>query len=81
MHDIESRRANIPPVPASAVKDQLNDDVWAQQYLEDGRHFNVSYLCAYIFYGIALNLTCSSAPIIILPMFLWLCSCTANKVI
>lgn len=42
MHEIESQRAIVPPVPASAVKDQLNDDEWALQYLEDGKNFHVS---------------------------------------
>lgn len=41
MHEIESQRAALPPVPASAVKDQLNDDIWAQQYIQDGRNFVV----------------------------------------
>lgn len=38
MHEIESQRAALPPVPASTIKDQLNDD-WAQQYIQDGRNF------------------------------------------
>lgn len=41
MHEIESQRAALPPVPASTVKDQLNDD-WAQQYIQDGRNFLVN---------------------------------------
>ncbi|XP_066145765.1 peroxisomal targeting signal 1 receptor [Euwallacea fornicatus] len=40
MHEIESQRAVLPPVPASAIKDQLQDDAWAQQYLQDGKTFN-----------------------------------------
>ncbi|XP_071050066.1 peroxisomal targeting signal 1 receptor isoform X2 [Onthophagus taurus] len=40
MHEIESQRAAIPPIPASAVKEHLNDDAWALQYLEDSRQFN-----------------------------------------
>ncbi|XP_017777341.1 PREDICTED: peroxisomal targeting signal 1 receptor isoform X2 [Nicrophorus vespilloides] len=42
MHEIESQRASLPPVPASTVKDHLNDDVWALQYIEDGKHFHVN---------------------------------------
>lgn len=42
MHEIESQRAVLPPIPASAIKDQLHDDAWAQQYLQDGKTFQVS---------------------------------------
>lgn len=42
MHEIESQRAAIPPVPASMIKDQLNDDDWGQQYIQDGRNFLVN---------------------------------------
>nr|CAH7756612.1 unnamed protein product [Callosobruchus chinensis] len=38
MHEIESQRSVLPPVPASAIKDQLHDvpeGAWAQQYIED----------------------------------------------
>lgn len=40
MHEIESQRAALPPIPASTVKDHLNDDAWALQYIEDSRQFN-----------------------------------------
>ncbi|CAH0554776.1 unnamed protein product [Brassicogethes aeneus] len=39
MHEIESQRSALPPVPASTVKDTLHDDAWAQQYIEDGKTF------------------------------------------
>lgn len=42
MQEIESQRSVVPPVPASRVKDQLTDDAWALQYLEDGKSFNVN---------------------------------------
>lgn len=42
MHEIESQRSAIPPIPASAVKDHLHDDAWAQQYIEDGKRFHVN---------------------------------------
>lgn len=32
MHEIESQRALVPPVPASTVKDHLNDSIWAVEY-------------------------------------------------
>lgn len=41
MHEIESQRSVLPPVPASTVKDQIHDDSWAQQYIEDGKVFHV----------------------------------------
>lgn len=40
MHEIESQRSALPPIPASTVKDQLNDNAWALQYIEDGKRFN-----------------------------------------
>ncbi|XP_018572578.1 peroxisomal targeting signal 1 receptor isoform X2 [Anoplophora glabripennis] len=40
MHEIESQRSSLPPVPASTVKDQLHDNAWAQQYIEDGKTFH-----------------------------------------
>ncbi|CAH1970546.1 unnamed protein product [Acanthoscelides obtectus] len=43
MHEIESQRSVLPPVPASTVKDQLHDvqeGAWAQQYIEDGKKFD-----------------------------------------
>ncbi|XP_030761592.1 peroxisomal targeting signal 1 receptor isoform X2 [Sitophilus oryzae] len=40
MHEIESQRSALPPIPASTVKDQLHNDAWAQQYLQDGRIFH-----------------------------------------
>ncbi|KAG5897479.1 hypothetical protein JTB14_031104 [Gonioctena quinquepunctata] len=40
MHEIESQRSALPPIPASTVKDQLHDDSWALQYIEDGKRFN-----------------------------------------
>ncbi|KAJ8920158.1 hypothetical protein NQ315_011819 [Exocentrus adspersus] len=41
MHEIESQRSVVPPIPASTVKDQLHqDDAWAQQYIEDGKRFH-----------------------------------------
>ncbi|CAG9865302.1 unnamed protein product [Phyllotreta striolata] len=40
MHDIESQRSALPPIPASTVKDQLHDNAWALQYIEDGKRFN-----------------------------------------
>lgn len=42
MQEIESQRSVVPPVPASRVKDQLTDDAWALQYLEDGKSFNIN---------------------------------------
>lgn len=42
MHEIESQRSAIPPIPASTVKDHLHDDAWAQQYIDDGKRFHVS---------------------------------------
>lgn len=49
MHEIESQRSALPPIPASTVKDQLNDNAWALQYIEDGKRFNVSsFKCTYI---------------------------------
>ncbi|CAH1156211.1 unnamed protein product [Phaedon cochleariae] len=39
MHEIESQRSALPPIPASTVKDQLHDDAWAQQYIDDGKQF------------------------------------------
>ncbi|CAG9761076.1 unnamed protein product [Ceutorhynchus assimilis] len=39
MHEIESQRSALPPIPASAIKDQIQDDAWAQQYLQDGKMF------------------------------------------
>lgn len=42
MHEIESQKSALPPIPASAIKDQLHDDAWAQQYLQDGGTFHVS---------------------------------------
>ncbi|XP_065155696.1 peroxisomal targeting signal 1 receptor isoform X3 [Atheta coriaria] len=41
IHDMESQRANLPPVPSASVKEHLNDDMWALQYIQDGMHFNV----------------------------------------
>lgn len=41
MHEIESQRSVLPPIPASTVKDHLHDDAWAQQYIEDGKVFHV----------------------------------------
>ncbi|XP_074029726.1 peroxisomal biogenesis factor 5 isoform X2 [Leptinotarsa decemlineata] len=40
MHEIESQRSALPPIPASTVKDQLHDNSWALQYIEDGKRFN-----------------------------------------
>lgn len=37
LHEIESQRSAIPPVPASAVKDHLNDGAWALEY---GNHLH-----------------------------------------
>lgn len=42
MQEIESQRAALPPIPASTVKDHLNDNAWALQYIEDSRQFNVN---------------------------------------
>lgn len=42
MQEIESQRAAIPPVPASMIKDHLNNDDWAQQYIQDGRNFLIN---------------------------------------
>lgn len=42
MREIESQRFALPPVPASTVKDHLSDDTWAQQYIQDGKKFEVS---------------------------------------
>lgn len=42
MQEIESQKLVVPPVPASAVKEQIQQDsAWAQQYIEDGKTFNV----------------------------------------
>lgn len=42
MQEIESQKLVLPPVPASAVKEQIQQDsAWAQQYIEDGKVFNV----------------------------------------
>ncbi|XP_057653290.1 peroxisomal targeting signal 1 receptor isoform X1 [Diorhabda carinulata] len=43
MHEIESQRSALPPIPASTVKDQLHDNAWALQYIEDGKRFNDVY--------------------------------------
>ncbi|XP_068898797.1 peroxisomal targeting signal 1 receptor-like isoform X2 [Tenebrio molitor] len=40
MHDIESQRSALPPIPASTIKDQIHDDAWAQQYIDDGKVFH-----------------------------------------
>lgn len=40
MHEIESQRSVLPPIPACAVKDQIHDDAWAQQYVQDGKMFH-----------------------------------------
>ncbi|EFA09708.1 peroxisomal targeting signal 1 receptor isoform X1 [Tribolium castaneum] len=40
MHEIESQRSALPPIPASTIKDQIHDDAWAQQYIDDGKIFN-----------------------------------------
>ncbi|KAF5273785.1 hypothetical protein FQA39_LY00900 [Lamprigera yunnana] len=32
MHEIESQRAALPPVPASTVKDHLYNSIWAMEY-------------------------------------------------
>ncbi|GLV46340.1 Peroxin 5 [Carabus blaptoides fortunei] len=42
MREIESQRFAMPPVPASKVKDHLDDDTWALQYLQDGKKFEPS---------------------------------------
>lgn len=42
MHEIESQRSVIPPITASAVKDQLHDDPCAQQFIQHGQSFHVS---------------------------------------
>lgn len=42
MHEIESQKLLVPPVPASAIKEQIQEDrAWAEQYIEDGRNFNI----------------------------------------
>ena len=38
MHEIESQRAALPPVPASAVKDHLHDNIWAVEYAKQDEH-------------------------------------------
>lgn len=48
MHEIESQRSAIPPIPASAIKDHLHDDEWAQQYIEDGKRFHVNMFIFFI---------------------------------
>ncbi|KAJ3642176.1 hypothetical protein Zmor_024985 [Zophobas morio] len=40
MHEIESQRSAVPPIPASTIKDQIHDDAWALQYIEDGKVFH-----------------------------------------
>ena len=42
MHEIESQRSAVPPIPASTIKDQIHDDAWALQYIEDGKVFHVT---------------------------------------
>lgn len=42
MREIESQRFALPPIPASTVKDHLSDDTWAQQYIQDGKKFEVA---------------------------------------
>ncbi|XP_025836363.1 peroxisomal targeting signal 1 receptor isoform X2 [Agrilus planipennis] len=32
MQEIESQRLTVPPIPASKVKDQLSDNIWADEY-------------------------------------------------
>ncbi|XP_045473773.1 peroxisomal targeting signal 1 receptor isoform X2 [Harmonia axyridis] len=44
MQEIESQKLVLPPVPASAVKEQIQQDsAWAQQYIEDGKVFNPNF--------------------------------------
>ncbi|KAF5283692.1 hypothetical protein FQR65_LT13763 [Abscondita terminalis] len=38
MHEIESQRAALPPIPASAVKDHLHDNIWAVEYAKQDIH-------------------------------------------
>lgn len=38
MHEIESQRASLPPVPASAIKDHLHDNTWAVEYAKQNDH-------------------------------------------
>ncbi|KAL1497269.1 hypothetical protein ABEB36_008262 [Hypothenemus hampei] len=40
MQEIESQRSVLPPIPASAIKDQIQDNAWAQQYVQDGKTFH-----------------------------------------
>ncbi|KAF7279147.1 hypothetical protein GWI33_007560 [Rhynchophorus ferrugineus] len=40
MHEIESQRSIIPPITASAVKDQLYDDQCAQQFIQHNQPFH-----------------------------------------
>lgn len=49
MHEIESQRSAVPPIPASAVKDHLHNDAWAQQYIEDGKRFQVIILMKFVY--------------------------------
>lgn len=55
MQEIESQRNVVPPVPASKVKDHINNDAWALQYLEDGKSFAVgchgqSFVCLFVIF-------------------------------
>ncbi|XP_044754764.1 peroxisomal targeting signal 1 receptor isoform X2 [Coccinella septempunctata] len=44
MQEIESQKLALPPVPASAVKEQIQqDNVWAKQYIDDGKTFNPNF--------------------------------------
>ncbi|KAK9881763.1 hypothetical protein WA026_017282 [Henosepilachna vigintioctopunctata] len=44
MQEIESQKLVLPPVPASAIKEQIqHDSAWAQQYIEDGKVFNANF--------------------------------------
>ncbi|XP_031350340.1 peroxisomal targeting signal 1 receptor isoform X2 [Photinus pyralis] len=38
MHEIESQRASLPPVPAVAIKDHLHDNNWALEYSKQSDH-------------------------------------------
>lgn len=41
MHEIESQKSSLPPIPASSIKEHIHDNAWAQQYIEDGKVFHV----------------------------------------
>lgn len=64
MHEIESQKSALPPIPASAIKDQLHDDAWAQQYLQDGGTFHVNFINFTSFILLLIPETCRKPTLI-----------------